>query len=170
MRGRIGRTALVLAALLLPLLATSCDNEQGVHAGNLVTVAGYVYQSAEVRVGVADVTVVIEKGEESGSATIIPDIIVHTDENGRYEARFTLGYTGGTDGASGGTSGESDGQSSGGDPFTPVPQVLEESMRILMVSPENKFFDLGSGFTFQIGKHYDIWPVFLNDFGQQAAE
>ena len=161
----------MLAALLLSLLAVSCDNEQGVHAGNLVTVAGYVYQSPEVRVGVADVTVVIEKGEESGSATIIPDIIVHTDANGRYEARFTLGYTTGAgETPSGGSSGESGGQSTGGDPFTPVPQILEESMRILMVSPENKFFDLGSGFTFQTGKHYDIWPVFLNDFGQQAAD
>lgn len=170
MRGRIGRTALVLAALLLPLLATSCDNEQGVHAGNLVTVAGYVFQSPEVRVGVGDVTVVIEKGEESGSATIIPDIIVHTDENGRYEASFTLGYTSSDAGSTGGTSDESGGQPTGGDPFTPIPQVLEESMRILMVSPENKFFDLGSGFTFQIGKHYDIWPVFMSDFGQQAAQ
>ena len=161
---------LVQAALLLPLLAASCDNEQGVHAGNLVTVAGYVYQSAEVRVGVADVTVVIEKSEESGSATIIPDIIVHTDANGRYEARFTLGYTtGGDASATGGSSGESGGQSTGGDPFTPVPQVIEESMRILMVSPENKFFDLGSGFTFQAGERYDIWPVFLSDFGQPPA-
>jgi hypothetical protein len=171
MKGIIGRTALVMAALLLPLLATSCDNEQGVHAGNLVTVAGYVYQSAEVRVGVADVTVVIEKSDESSSATIVPDILVHTDENGRYEARFTLGYsTGGGDASSGGSSGDGGGQSSGGDPFTPVPQIIEESMRILMVSPENKFFDLGSGFTFQVGKHYDIWPVFLNDFGQQTDQ
>lgn len=147
------------AALLLPLLAASCDNEQGVHAGNLVTVSGYVYQSAEIRVGVADVTVVIEKSEESSSSTIIPDIIVHTDQNGRYEARFTLGYT---------TGGSED--ESGGDPMTPVPLILEESMRILMVSPESKFFDLGSGFTFQIGKRYDIWPVFLSDFGQLAPE
>ncbi|MBW7996648.1 MAG: hypothetical protein FVQ81_08810 [Candidatus Glassbacteria bacterium] len=93
---------------------------------------------------------------------MIPDVIVRTDENGRYEARFTLGYS--TGGPEGGSSGI------GGDPFTPVPEVLEESMRILMVSPENKFFDLGSGFTFQIGKRYDIWPVFLNQFGQQAAD
>ncbi len=170
MRGTIGRTALVLASLLLPLLAASCDNEQGVHAGNLVTVVGYVYQSAEVRVGVADVTVVIEKSEESGSATIVPDIIVHTDENGRYEARFTLGYATGDGATSGGSSGDGGEQSTGGDPYTPVPQILEESMRILMVSPENKFLDLGSGFSFQIGKQYDIWPVFLSDFGQQTAE
>ncbi len=167
--GRIGRITLAPAALLLPLLAVSCDNEQGVNAGNLVTVAGYVYQSAEVRVGVADVTVVIEKSEESSSATILPDILVRTDENGRYEARFTLGYTTGGSAVTGGSSGQSGTQQpSGGDPFTPVPQIIEESMRILMVSPESKFFDLGSGFTFQSGKRYDIWPVFLTDFGQLA--
>ncbi len=172
MRGRIGRVTLVLAAVLLPLLAGSCDNERNVNAGNLVTVTGYVYQSSEVRVGVADVTVVIEKSEESSSATIIPDIIVHTDQNGRYEARFTLGYTTGGSAVTGGSSGQSGTQqpAGGGDPFTPVPQVLEESMRILMVSPESKFFDLGSGFTFQSGKRYDIWPVFLTDFGQLAAK
>ena len=171
MKGRIGGTALVLTAMLLSLLAVSCDNERNVHAGNLVTVAGYVYQSAEVRVGVADVTVVIEKSEESSSATIVPDIIVRTDENGRYEASFTLGYSsGGSDGSSSGSSGEDGGTTGGSDPFTPVPIVIEESMRILMVSPENRFYDLGSGFTFQTGKHYDIWPVFLNEFGTQETE
>jgi hypothetical protein len=145
----------MLAATLLTLLAGSCDNERNVHAGNLVTVSGYVFQSPDVRVGVPDVTVVIEKSEESTSTTVIPDIIVHTDQNGRYEARFTLGYS---------TAGE------GADPYTPVPEMLEESMRILMVSPANQYFDLGSGFTFQVGKKYDIWPVYLNQFGQQAAE
>ena len=159
---------MLVAATLLTLLAGSCDNERNVNAGNLITVSGYVFQSQDVRVGVADITVVIEKSEESSSSTILPDIIVHTDQNGRYEARFTLGYA-----VEGGTTGGTDGSSSGtttGDPYTPIPQVLEESMRILMVSPENKFFDLGSGFTFQAGKKYDIWPVFLSDFGTQAAQ
>lgn len=155
----------MLAATLLTLLAGSCDNERNVNAGNLITVSGYVFQSAEVRVGVADVTVVIEKSEESSSPTVLPDIIVHTDANGRYEARFTLGYST----AGGSTSGEGSSGGTSGDPYTPIPQVIEESMRILMVSPEGKFFDLGSGFTFQIGKKYDIWPVFLNQFGVLSA-
>ena len=153
----------MLAATLLALLAGSCDNERNVNAGNLVTVSGYVFQSPELQVGVADITVVIEKSEESSSQTVLPDIIVHTDKNGRYETSFTLGY-------SSPESGESGGSSSSGDPYTPVPEVLEESMRILMVSPDNKFFDLGSGFTFQIGKKYDIWPVYLTQFGTQTAE
>lgn len=169
MRGRIGRTAMLVAATLLTLLAGSCDNEHNVNAGNLITVSGYVFQSPDVRVGVADITVVIEKSEESSSPTILPDIIVHTDQNGRYEARFTLGYAV-EDGTTGGTTGGSSTSVTNNDPYTPIPQVLEESMRILMVSPENNFFDLGSGFTFQAGKKYDIWPVFLSDFGAQAAQ
>lgn len=173
MKSRIGRTALMLAATLIALLAGSCDNEHNVNAGNLITVTGYVFQSPDVRVGVPDVTVVIEKSEESSSQTVLPDIIVHTDANGRYEARFTLGYsTGGTDGgtSSSGTSGTTSGTSgtTGGDPYTPIPQMIEESIRILMVSPEGDFFDLGSGFTFQTGQRYDIWPVYLNQFGELA--
>jgi hypothetical protein len=168
MKGRIGRTALMLAAALLTLLAGSCDNERNVNAGNLITVSGYVYQSPDVRVGVADVTVVIEKSEESSSATILPDIIVRTDQNGRYEARFTLGYSTGGGDTGGDTGGSTGGTSGTGDPFTPVPLVIEESVRILMVSPENKYYDLGSGFTFQAGQKYDIWPVFLNQFGEMT--
>ena len=143
------------------------SNERNVNAGNLITVSGYVFQSQDIHVGVADVTVVIEKSEESSSSTILPDIIVHTDQNGRYEARFTLGYAVEGDNTSG--TGSSSTSVTNSDPYTPVPLVIEESMRILMVSPENKFFDLGSGFTFQAGKKYNIWPVFLSDFGGQAT-
>jgi len=129
------------------LVFSSCDNAHNVHAGNLVTVEGYVFISRTQRTGAPDVKVIIEKSEESSTEAVIPDVIVSTDENGRWQARFTLSYPGGV--------GVTDIQ----------PQYVEESMRILMVSNENKFLDLGAGFTFQAGKTYKIWDVFLEDFG-----
>ena len=127
-------------------MLASCSNEHNIHAANLVTVDGYVFFSRTQRVGVPDVTVVIEKSEESTTPTVIPDIIVRTDANGRWEARFTLSYP------------------DGGGVFDIAPQFVEESMRILFVSPEARMLDLGSGFTFQLGKTYHIWDVFLEDF------
>ncbi|MFH1071770.1 MAG: hypothetical protein V1794_19285 [Candidatus Glassbacteria bacterium] len=140
------RTLLALCAMIGTFAATACDNEHNVNAGNLVTLSGYVFKSRYNRVGVADVTVHVEKSPESGSPTAIPDFQVRTDAKGRWEVRFTLSYT------------------SGNSPLEVVPQFIEESMRILMVSPENKFLDLGSGFSVQAGKIYNIWDVFLEDF------
>ena len=140
------RTLLALAALVASFAATACDNERNVNAGNLVTVTGYVFQSRINRVGVADVTVHVEKAEDSSSPNPIPDQQVRTDAKGRWEVRFSLSYA------------------ISGSPVEVVPYFLEESMRILMVSPENKFYDLGSGFTFQVGKSYSIWDVYLEDF------
>jgi hypothetical protein len=42
-------------------------------------------------------------------------------------------------------------------------------MRILMVAPEGKMWDLGSGFTFKIGQTYHIWDIFLEDFVQPST-
>lgn len=136
-----------LAAAIALVWFAACENERNVNAGNLVTVDGYVFQSRTNRIGVPDVTVVIEKGEESGSAGEIADIFLRTDENGHYRTRFNLGYV---DGGGGVTD------------ITPV--YVEESMRIVMFSSESKVYDLGAGFTFQIGKTYKIWDVFLEDF------
>lgn len=140
------KTLLALPALIASFAAGACDNERNVNAGNLVTVSGYVFQSRINRVGVVDVTVHVEKAEDSSSPNAIPDQQVRTDANGRWEVRFSLSYV------------------SGGGTFEVVPNFIEESMRILMVSPENKFFDLGSGFSFQAGKSYNIWDVYLEDF------
>ncbi len=137
--------ALLLTAAALGIVA--CDSHQNVNAGNLVTVNGFVFQSRTQRVGVPGVTVLIEKSEDSGTPAVIPDIFVTTDRNGRYEARFNLSYP------------------DGGGPFDITPQYVEESMRILMVAPEGGMQDLGAGFTFQTGKTYRIWDVFLEDFG-----
>ncbi|MEA2064001.1 MAG: hypothetical protein U9P14_09915 [Gemmatimonadota bacterium] len=140
------RFQLCLAAAAL-LLGLSCDNEHNVNAGNLVTVGGYVFQSRTQRVGVSDVTVVIEKGEESSTANTIPDQFVRTDENGHWSIQFTLSYVDGTGSVVGIT-----------------PGYIEESMRIVMFSSESRMYDLGAGFTFQVGKTYNIWDVFLEDF------
>ena len=145
--------AFLIALAGAGLLAfSSCDNAHNVYAGNLVTVEGYVFISRTQRTGAPDVKVIIEKSEESSTPAEIPDVIVSTDKNGRWEASFTLSYPGGA--------GVTDIE----------PQYVEESMRILMVSNENKFFDLGSGFTFQVGKTYKIWDVFLEDFGAYEEE
>jgi hypothetical protein len=125
----------------------ACENEHTVNVGNLVTVDGYVFQSRTNRVGVPDVTVVIEKGEESGSGGEIADIFLRTDQNGHYNARFSLGYV-----------------DVGGGVTDITPVYVEESMRIVMLSSEALVFDLGAGFTFQTGKTYKIWDVFLEDF------
>lgn len=143
----IWKAFLITLAGLGLLAFSSCDNAHNVHAGNLVTVEGYVFISRTQRTGAPDVRVILEKSEESSTPAEIPDVIVTTDNNGRWEARFTLSYPGG--------GGVTDIQ----------PQYVEESMRILMVSNENKFFDLGTGFTFQVGETYKIWDVFLEDFG-----
>lgn len=148
----IWKAFLITLAGLGLLSFPSCDNAHNVHAGNLVTVEGYVFAARTQRAGVPDVRVIIEKSEESTTEAVIPDVIVTTDENGRWEARFTLSYPGG--------SGVTDIQ----------PQYVEESMRILMVSNENTFFDLGAGFTFQVGQTYKIWDVFLEDFGASVSE
>lgn len=148
----IWKAFLITLAGLGLLAFSSCDNAHNVHAGNLVTVEGYVFISRTQRTGAPDVRVILEKSEESSTPAEIPDVIVTTDNNGRWEARFTLSYPGGV--------GVTDIQ----------PQYVEESMRILMVSNENKFFDLGTGFTFQVGETYKIWDVFLEDFGAPEKE
>ena len=145
--------AFLIALAGAGLLAfSSCDNAHNVNAGNLVTVEGYVFVSRTQRTGAPDVKVIIEKAEDSTTDAEIPDVIVNTDASGRWEARFTLSYPGGA--------GVTDIQ----------PQYVEESMRILMVSNESRFLDLGSGFTFQLGKTYKIWDVFLEDFGASVEE
>ena len=138
------------AAFSLLIVAAACSNEHNVNSVNLVTLDGQVYRSRAQRVGVADVTVIVEKSEESSSPSVIPDIFVRTDQNGRWEAKFSLSYP------------------DGGDVTDITPQMVEESMRILMISPSTQFLDLGSGFTFQAGKTYHIWDVFLEDFGQDS--
>ena len=135
-----------MAAIAL-VWSAACENEHNVNTGNLVTVDGYVFQSRVNRVGVPDVTVVIEKGEESGSAGEIADIFLRTDQNGHYRARFSLGFVDG-----------------GGGVVNITPVYVEESMRIVMFSSESLVYDLGSGFTFQLGNTYKIWDVFLEDF------
>lgn len=131
----------------------ACDSEHNVNVGNLVTVDGYVFRSRTERVGVPDITVLIEKSEESTSPNIIPDIFVRTDENGHWRARFTLGYL------------------DGGGVMNITPAYYEESMRIVMISSEYRVFDLGSGFGFQAGKTYNFWDVFLEDFiSMETAE
>ncbi|MBN2287997.1 MAG: hypothetical protein JXQ83_01595 [Candidatus Glassbacteria bacterium] len=135
-----------LAAVLAVVWFAACDNEHNVNAGNLVTVDGYVFQSRTQRVGVPDVTVVLEKSPDSGSPNIIPDLFIRTDENGHWRARFSLSYP------------------DGGGVFDITSQYYEESMRIIMFSSESRIFDLGDGFTFQAGKTYQIWDVFLEDF------
>jgi len=144
---KIWKAFLIALAGAALMAFSSCDNAHNVHAGNLVTVQGYVFVSRTQRTGAPDVRVIIEKAEESTTEAQIPDVIVTTDENGRWEARLTLSYPGGT--------GVTDIQ----------PQYVEESMRILMVSNESAFLDLGAGFTFQAGQIYKIWDVFLEDFG-----
>ena len=141
---------LICAAGAVCLAGPACDSEHNVNAGNLVTVSGQVFMSRLNRAGASDVTVVIEKAEDSSTPSIIPDIIVRTDANGRYEARFSLSYP------------------DGGGVFDITPVFVEQSMRILMVSPENRIYDLGPGFTFQAGKKYNIWDVFLEDFSSPA--
>lgn len=138
-----------LAVLLLAALA--CSDEHNVNSANLVTLDGQVYRSRTQRTGVADVTVIIEKSEESSSPSIIPDIFVRTDANGRWEAKFSLSYP------------------DGGDVADLEPVMVEESMRILMVSPEARFLELGGGFTFQAGKTYHLWDVYLEDFGADST-
>ena len=145
------KASLIVIAGLTGLLWSSCDTEKNVHAGNLVTVDGHVFLSRTQRSGVSNVTVILEKGKDSGTPAVIPDIIVHTDENGHWEARFTLSYP------------------DGGDVMDITPQYVEESMRILMVAPEGKMWDLGSGFTFKIGQTYHIWDIFLEDFVQPST-
>ncbi|MCE5271017.1 hypothetical protein LLH00_07000 [bacterium] len=140
----------VLLALLV-LAALACSDEHNVNSANLVTVDGQVYRSRTQRTGVADVTVIVEKSEESASNSVIPDIFVRTDANGRWEAKFSLSYP------------------DGGDVADLTPVMVEESMRILMVSPEARFLDLGGGFTFQAGKTYHIWDVYLDDFGADST-
>ena len=39
-------------------------------------------------------------------------------------------------------------------------------MSIVMISSESLVYDLGEGFTFQAGKTYKIWDVFLEDFAE----
>lgn len=135
----------IIAALAL--LSIACGNEHNVNSVNLVTVDGQVFRSRTQRVGVADVTVIVEKSAESSSPSIIPDQFTRTDVNGRWEVKFSLSYP------------------DGGDVTDITPVYAEESMRILMVSPNGEFLDLGAGFTFQVGKTYHIWDVFLEDFG-----
>ena len=147
---KIWKTFLICAAGAVCLVSSACDSEHNVNAGNLVTVSGQVFMSRLNRAGAPDVTVVIEKAEDSSTPSIIPDIIVRTDANGRYEARFSLSYP------------------DGGGVFDITPVFVEQSMRILMVSSENRIFDLGAGFTFQVGKKYNIWDVFLEDFSSPA--
>ncbi len=139
----------VLSVMLLAALA--CSDEHNVNSANLVTLDGQVYRSRTQRTGVADVTVIVEKSEESTSNSVIPDIFVRTDANGRWEAKFSLSYP------------------DGGDVADLTPVMVEESMRILMVSPEARFLDLGGGFTFQAGKTYHIWDVYLEDFGADST-
>jgi len=147
---KIWKTFLICAAGAVCLVSSACDSEHNVNAGNLVTVSGQVFMSRLNRAGAPDVTVVIEKAEDSSTPSIIPDIIVRTDANGRYEARFSLSYP------------------DGGGVFDITPVFVEQSMRILMVSSENRIFDLGAGSTFQVGKKYNIWDVFLEDFSSPA--
>ena len=97
-------------------------------------------------------TVVLEKSEGSSSPSYIPDIFVRTDENGHWRARFSLSYP------------------DGGGVFEITPMMVEESMRIIMFSPEAEIYDLGDGFTFQAGKTYHIWDVFLEDFSVEEPE
>jgi hypothetical protein len=151
MKGRLFSKVVPLLALAAAAWSAACSNDHNVNsAANLITVDGQVFLSRTQRVGVADVTVILEKSDVSTSKTVLPDIMVRTDANGRWEAKFSLGYTG-----------------AGVTDIAPV--VLEESMRILMVSPETLTNDLGAGFTFQAGKTYHIWDVFLEDFAAGSS-
>jgi len=145
-----GKKLLKLCSLLLAagaiIWTAACENEHNLNVGNLVTLDGFVFLSRAQRVPVPNILVVIEKGEDSSSPTVIPDIFARTDENGHWRARFTLSYP------------------DGGGVFDITPAYVEESMRIIMFSPELRIYDLGSGFTFQAGKTYNIWDVFLEDF------
>jgi len=134
--------SLIAASAIVWLAA--CDNEHNVNVGNLVTVEGFVFQSRTNRIGVADVLVIIEAGEEASS--FVSDVFVRTDENGHWQARFTLGYT------------------DGGGVMNITPQYQEGNMRIIMYSSEYRIFDLGFGYSFQVGKTYKVEEVFLEDF------
>ncbi len=129
----------------------ACENEHNLNVGNLVTVDGYVFRSRTERVGVPDIAVVLEKSEESSSPSVIPDIFVRTDEKGHWQTRFTLSYP------------------DGGGVLDITPQYVEESVRIVMFSSESRVYDLGSGFTFQAGKTYKVWDVFLEDFVEMES-
>lgn len=136
------RFCLVAAAAIAWFAA--CDNEHNVNVGNLVTVEGFVFQSRTNRIGEADVLVVIEAAE--GSTSFVSDVFVRTDENGHWQARFTLGYA------------------EGGGVTDITPQYMEGNMRIILYSSEYRVFDLGFGYSFQAGKSYKVEDVFLEDF------
>lgn len=147
------KTSGLIRALVaaLALVCMACSNEHNVNSTNLITIDGQVFRSRTQRVGVADVTVIVEKSKASSSSSVIPDIFVRTDNNGRWEAKFSLSYP------------------DGGDVMDITPVYVEESMRILMISPSAQILDLGEGFTFQAGKTYHVWDVFLDDFGQDTT-
>jgi len=149
---KIWKLFLILIAGATSFILLSCDVEKNINASNLVTIDGHVFFSRTKRVGVPGITVVIEKSTESSTMAVIPDIFVRTDENGRWEAKFTLSYP------------------DGGGVMDITPQYVEESIRILMVSPETRMLDLGSGFTLQVGKTYHIWDVFLEDFVEMELQ
>lgn len=149
-KSRIPALGTAVAALVLMVFFGACSNEHNVNSGNLVTMSGFVFQSRTNKVPVPGVTVIVEKSEESSSAAIIPDQFTVTDENGRWEVKYSLGYLStGNEGVI---------------PVEPEPIWIEESMRIIMFSPEGRVYDLGAGFSVQLGENYDLWDVFLSDF------
>ena len=142
--------ASAIIALVVLVLFGSCSNEHNVNSGNLVTMSGFVFQSRTNKVPVPGVTVIVEKSEESSSESIIPDQFTITDESGRWEVKYSLGYL---------STGDEDVI-----PVDPEPVWIEESMRIIMFTSDGLVYDLGSGFSVQVGENYDLWDVFLTDF------